>query len=123
MPRFAPLGQILIGDNIIFGNGALTYYNPLTKDWIYNSGFSTIYELWIDFGLMGFVGFFLYLIYKIPSFGGRPWLWMALFLCVFDYCAVNFALSDLAFLSVFGFIDLKITRLNSSHCSAYLLHS
>src|SRR3546814_2446325 len=29
---------------------------------------------------------------------------MALFLCVFDYCAVNFALSDLAFLSVFGFI-------------------
>src|SRR3546814_9428799 len=61
-------------------------------------------ELLIYFGLIGFVGFFLYLIDKIPSFGGRPWLWMAFFLCVFDYCAVNFALSDLAFLSVFGFI-------------------
>src|SRR3546814_18236250 len=40
MPRFAHLGQILIGDNIIFVIGVLTFYNLLTKNWIYNSGFS-----------------------------------------------------------------------------------
>jgi hypothetical protein len=83
--------------NNFFGSGALTYYNPITKEWLYNSGFSTFYSLYIDFGVPGLIFYYLYQILLIAKLT-RNYIEFTIFLCVLImFTTFNFALTDLAF--------------------------
>lgn len=68
--RLAPYGQLLHEGTLplLFGHGALTYYNPISKHWLYNAGFSTVYELSVDFGLTALLIYVLYQAKTILSF-------------------------------------------------------
>lgn len=103
--RFAPLGQ-LFDENIthlLLGHGALTYYNPLSKEWLYNSGFSTIYSLSVDFGLVALLG---YVAYQVRVFFAvSPDRLFAYFLLAvwISFMAFNDALSNVAFIFELNF--------------------
>ncbi|MEN3748066.1 hypothetical protein TPR58_12895 [Sphingomonas sp. HF-S3] len=102
--RFSPIGQMFAEGVNIFGRGALTYYNPITKEWLYNAGFSTIYSLYVDFGLVGLVLYMSYQFILIIRFT-RSYLQFAIFACVFlSFVTLNFALTDLTFVFSFNAI-------------------
>nr|WP_315239896.1 hypothetical protein [uncultured Albidiferax sp.] len=102
--RFAPLGQIYVDGINFFGHGALTYYNPIKKEWLYNSGFSTLYPLYLDFGLIGLFLYVFYQIFIISSFT-KGYFQFFLFLLVFvSFFMFNFALTDLTFVFSFNAI-------------------
>lgn len=109
--RFSPLGQMITDGISLFGQGALTYYNPITKAWLYNAGFSTIYGLYIDFGLAGLSIYCLYQLILIFRFT-RNYLEFMMFVCVAaSFMALNFALTDVAFVFSFnGVLYLNYLR-------------
>jgi hypothetical protein len=95
--RFSPLGQMFADGVDFLGGGALTYYNPITKEWLYNAGFSTFYSLYIDFGIPGLALYYAYQIVLVLRLT-RNYLESAIFLCVLLlFSFFNFALTDLAF--------------------------
>lgn len=102
--RFSPLGQIFSEGLSLFGSGALTYYNPITKEWLYNSGFGTFYCLYVDFGLFGFLLYFIYQIFVVFRLT-KNYIEFVIFASVFIFFMFfNFALTDLAFLFSFNFL-------------------
>jgi hypothetical protein len=102
--RFSPLGQMLTERVNLFGYGALTYYNPITKQWLYNAGFSTIYSLYLDFGLAGLLSYNLYQFFLLIKLV-RNYFEFAIFTCVFIlFMTFNFALTDLTFVFSFNVI-------------------
>lgn len=109
--RFSPLGQIFSEGLSLFGNGALTYYNPITKEWLYNSGFGTFYCLYIDFGLIGFSLYFIYQIILIIILT-KNYIEAIIFSSIFIFFMFfNFALTDLAFTFSFNFfLNLNYLR-------------
>jgi hypothetical protein len=99
--RFSPFGQIFAEGINFFGRGPLTYYNPITKEWLYNAGLSTLYSLYIDFGA---VGLFIYYLYQcvLIARSTRNYLEFMIFACVLVLFSIfNFALTDITF--VFSF--------------------
>lgn len=101
--RFAPIGQIFSQGLSLFGDGPLTYYNPITKTWLYNAGFSTLYVLYIDYGLLGFCLYFGYQTYLVLKFSRGIIERACFFLVLASFTAFNFALSDLSFVFFFNF--------------------
>ncbi|TCM17664.1 hypothetical protein EDF56_1055 [Novosphingobium sp. PhB165] len=117
--RFSPMGQMFAEGIHLFGRGALTYYNPITKRWLYNAGFSTVYSLYLDFGLIGLLLYCFYQFNLVLKFA-RNYFEFVIFMCVFVlFMTFNFALTDLAFVFTFNMI-LRLNYLrgrSSSHIS------
>ena len=103
--RLAPFGQLFKSGlvHLLFGHGALTYYNPITKEWLYNAGFSTVYSLSLDFGLIGLLGYLVYQTRVI--FMISPYRTFAFFLCAvwLAFIAFNDALPNVAFIFALNF--------------------
>lgn len=116
-PRFAPLGEIFQSGINFFGQGPLTYYNPIEKTWLYNSGFSTLYILYFDYGLLGFLLYFLYQFYLILKFGIDFSSKIIYFMILMSYMNFNFALTDISFIFMFNFTLLLLYRFNKSQIS------
>lgn len=109
-PRFAPLGEIFERGITLFGNGPLTYYNPIDKTWLYNSGFSTIYILYFDYGLLGLFLYLFYQIYLIVKFGINFSAKLLLGIVLISYINFNFVLTDIGFIFMFNFALLFMYR-------------
>lgn len=112
--RLAPIGEMFYGDNPLLGHGLLAYYNPIDKNWLYNSGSSLFYTIFIDCGLPGIFilySFFLYLILK----NEKRLLYAALyFLAFFTFAFFNFALTDIgAIFSLGAYLTLQKKILRS----------
>lgn len=103
--RLAPWGELFQSSlaQLIFGHGALTYYNPITKNWLYNAGFSTAYSLSIDFGLVGLFGYLAYQIRII--FSVSPYRTFAIFMCAvwLAFILFNDVLPNIAFIFALNF--------------------
>lgn len=103
--RLAPWGELLQSDfvHLFFGHGALTYYDPVTKHWLYNAGFSTIYSLSIDFGLLGLVGYLMYQTNVIFSISTHKMF--GVFLCAIWLAFISFndLLSNVALIFALNF--------------------
>ncbi|WP_180055709.1 hypothetical protein [Acinetobacter sp. YH12142] len=109
-PRFAPFGEIFQTGISWFGQGPLTYYNPIEKTWLYNSGFSTIYVLYFDYGLLGFILYFAYQTFLILKFGVNFTAKMILFIILLSYMNFNLVLTDIGFIFMFNFTLLLLYR-------------
>lgn len=102
--RFSPMGQVFAEGVSFFGQGALTYYNPITKEWLYNAGFSTIYSLYVDFGLVGLLLYLMYQFILVLKFT-RNYIEFLIFASVFIlFMILNFALTDLAFVFSYNLV-------------------
>lgn len=111
--RFAPIGEMVSKRLDVFGQGPLTYYNPITKTWLYNSGFSTIYMLYIDYGALGLALFLFYVARLVFKFASKVVPKLAFFLVITTFIIFNFALWDAGFLFFLNFIlalNYKINR-------------
>lgn len=102
--RFAPLGQIYAERINLIGRGALTYYNPITKQWLYNSGFSTLYSLYLDFGLIGALIYYAYQVNLIFKFTTSVAEFTSFLIVLASFSLFNFALTDVAFVFSFNAI-------------------
>lgn len=92
--RLAPIGEFLFGDFNLIGHGFLTYFNPLTKEWLYYSGFSLLYSLYIDCGIIGVMAFYLFSLSFIWSRVMDKSLALLLFFCFFIFSLFNFSITD-----------------------------
>lgn len=119
--RLAPVGHLLSGDIKTFGEGYLTYYNPITKEWLYDSGFGTFYALSIDAGIITSVIYsliFLYFMNKnLRNINGA-----LISLVFFSYSFFNFSLSDMAFMFVLGFVSTQLSSRKHSRHKVTRLH-
>ncbi|MCH4880456.1 hypothetical protein EQV97_24185 [Pseudomonas sp. TMW22090] len=100
--RLAPIGEMLYGQYPFFGHGLLSYYNPIEKVWLYNSGSSLFYTIFIDCGLLATLliySFFLYIVIRgeIGLFFGSLY-----FFAFFSYSFFNFGLTDIAAIFTFS---------------------
>lgn len=115
--RLAPIGELLYGKFVFFGHGLLAYYNPIDKVWLYNSGSSLFYTIFIDCGLLATVliySFFLYIIMQ----NEKRLIFRILYSSVFfPFTFFNFALTDIASILVF-FALLNIQKNKSRNESA-----
>lgn len=102
--RLAPIGQIFVEGINLVGNGPLTYYNPITKTWLYDAGFSTFYSLYIDVGLVGLLLYFAYYVHLLWRHTRRLYLALIFLIVVMSFSAFNLTLSDLAFVFVLNFV-------------------
>ncbi|MBK5002882.1 hypothetical protein IAE37_005158 [Pseudomonas sp. S31] len=113
--RLAPFGEILFGDLSIFGSGFIAYFNPIAKTWLYYSGFSLFYTIYIDCGLVGLAviyGGFFWIIMKNSVSLAMGCITFAAF---FAFSVFNFALTDLSVLFTL-FMILRLLRNN--RCSS-----
>lgn len=95
--RFAPLGDMIFSPTSYLGNGALHYYNPLTGEWLYYSGFSLIYSFYYDFGLIGLVLISLYVGTMLRELSGS-WVVTGFAFSAFTVFSITaFSLTDLSF--------------------------
>lgn len=103
--RLAPYGQLLHEgpEPLLFGHGALTYYNPITKQWLYNAGFSTFYSLSIDFGLIALIAYIIYQVRIIFTISPRLSLAWLLFAIWFTFIVFNDVLSNVGFIFALNF--------------------
>jgi hypothetical protein len=108
--RLAPVGEAIYSNFYWIGKGLLTYYNPLSKNWDYYSGFSLVYEFYLD---CGFIGLFLivcfFMVFTIENIKDNFYR-MAYFSCIVCFSTFNLVLTDLSFLfalSFFYFIHKK----------------
>lgn len=99
--RLAPLGELVFGDLSWFGSGFLTYFNPVTKEWLYYSGFSLFYTIYIDCGLVGLL--LVYLAFLCFAIAQSKSIFYGLlsFGILFVFSIFNFALTDISVLFVF----------------------
>lgn len=105
--RLTPLGQIFSGNISLFGEGFLTYYNPINKEWLYDSGFGTFYTLVIDAGIINAAAYTLislYIIFKTVKTYNAP----LVFLVFISYSFFNFSLSDMAFMFTLALVCHQI---------------
>lgn len=108
--RFAPLGETFSKGLQWIGYGPLTYYNPIEKSWLYNSGFSTLYVLYFDYGLVGFILYFFYQFFLILKFGVNSVVKIILFFILLSYMNFNFSLTDISFIFMFNFVLLFLYK-------------
>lgn len=101
--RLAVFGQFFSEDIKIIGDGQLTYYNPMTQEWLYDSGFSSYYSLYIDLGVIGLIFYFIYYILRIYLAAKNFFIFLLFLLILMVYSAFSFALSDLAFVFVLNY--------------------
>lgn len=100
--RLAPIGEIIYSPISVLGKGALTYYNPITKEWYYNSGFSLIYSFYFDFGLIGVALVLVYFVALTIELAGtsiRSLTLLVVFLC---FCMFSPTITDIAFLLTYS---------------------
>lgn len=105
--RFAVIGEALFGEPNLIGRGLLTYHNPIEKSWLYYSGHSLFYSLFIDLGIVGTIVFISGVcVFTIKSIQSTPFVFIFIFVfLIFSF--FNFSLSDISFLfSYFFFIYL-----------------
>lgn len=102
--RLAPFGQFFSEKVNLWGNGQLTYYNPMTQEWLYDSGFSTYYSLYIDLGLVGLIFYLVYYTSRIYSSTRNFFIFSLILLVLMVYSAFSFTLSDLSFVFVFNYM-------------------
>ena len=109
--RLAPIGEMLYGDTPFFGHGLLAYYNPIDKNWLYNSGSSLFYTIFIDCGLLATIlvySFFLYFIYQHEK---RIFYIFLYFSAFFSFSFFNFSLTDIAAIFALGsYLNLQQTN-------------
>src|SRR5690606_28000491 len=93
--RLAPFGQMLLNDNPLFGSGFLTYFNPISKDWLYYSGFGLFYSIYIDIGFVGMVVLLLSILILIFRHGvdGQS---VAIFVSFVSFSIFNFSFTDIS---------------------------
>lgn len=102
--RLAPVGQLLYEGVDFFGSGFLTYFNPITKEWLYYSGFSLFYSFYIDVGFLGVVLFFL-CVWCVIYNGALGFFYASLYFVSFlVFSFFNFAITDLAALFALFFL-------------------
>lgn len=99
--RLAPLGELLFGDLKLLGGGYLTYFDPVSKEWLYYSGFSLLYSIYIDCGIFAVLALYLFVFFFVWSRLGDKYCAIILFFCFFVFSFFNFSLTDLA--AVFSF--------------------
>lgn len=102
--RTAPIGQLFVENLKIIGDGPLTYYNPNTKEWLYNAGFSTFYSLYIDLGGIGVILYFLYYFSLFWKYKSSIYILFLYFIVFIFFTQFNLTLSDLSFVFVLNFV-------------------
>jgi len=100
--RLAPLGEILNTPFSLFGKGALTYYNPISKQWLYNSGFSLVYNFYIDYGAVGLSLVLTYFFLLTLEFGGLSVRSLSLYSVFIIFCMFSPAITDIAFIIAYS---------------------
>lgn len=107
--RLAPLGQFLAGNYTFFGEGFLTYYNPISKEWLYDAGFGTIYTLMIDCGLLTTLIFISAVIYFLIN---KNNIFYSTLICLItiSYSFFNFAFTDLAFILTLSLVSTSLSK-------------
>lgn len=108
--RLAPLGEIFYSPISWAGKGALTYYNPITKEWLYNAGFSLIYMFYFDYGTIGLFLVLTYFLTLTLECAGLSLRSMTLFFVFFVFCAFSPAITDLAFIIAYTFTCTLVKR-------------
>ncbi|MFK3680394.1 hypothetical protein [Pseudomonas sp. NPDC088890] len=96
--RLAPVGELLFGELSFFGNGFLTYFNPLSKEWLYYSGFSLLYSLYLDCGLVGVLLVNLWFLWFIVKNSKSISVALITYGAFFAFSLFNFTLTDLSVL-------------------------
>lgn len=102
--RLSPVGHFFYEELKLIGDGPLTYYNPNTKEWLYNAGFSTFYSLYLDLGLIGLLFYLAYYVKLIAGYTFNFFLSFIIFLVLTMYSQFNLTLSDIAFAFTLNFI-------------------
>jgi len=108
--RLAPLGFLFFEEISFLGSGPLYYYNPISKDWLFNSGFSVVYSYYLDFGLIGLLLIYLFyflLIFYCLGFSLVSVLY-SIGLILFSF--FNFSPTDFSFNVVFAFSLAQLRR-------------
>lgn len=108
--RLAPLGEMLNNPLSYFGQGALTYYNPITKQWLYNSGFSLIYNFYIDYGLVGLSLVLIYFLALTIEIAGANVRSFTLYAVLLVFCMFSPAITDIAFVISYCFACTLLAR-------------
>lgn len=99
--RLAGLSEIAYSELSFFGEGLLTYHNPMSDEWLYYSGHSTLYSTYIDTGLLGTLSLFSIFfacIYKMQIKIPHKIIFAFTFI---GFCLFNNILSDFAALIIF----------------------
>ncbi|MNF46550.1 hypothetical protein D3C85_377270 [compost metagenome] len=111
--RLAPVGELLYGDIKYFGDGLLTYYNPIEKIWHYYSGFSLFYSLYFDAGIIAIPIFILWVVRFIFS-KVKDFFYSCLYATVIIvYSFFNFTLTDMSLLfSLSLFLSMHQNKLS-----------
>lgn len=109
--RLAPMWEMLQGGNVPWhGLGLLTYYNPLSKEWLYDAGLSMYYSLYMDLGIVGLLFLGVYFVLMVFRFVNNV-LYAAMYLgALLAFTAFNFAISDIGFFLVFFYLLLLHER-------------
>jgi hypothetical protein len=102
--RFAPFGEFFIKDIMITGYGPLTYYNPITKIWLYNSGFSSFYSLYMDYGVFGLVLVFTPLMYNLILMKCDFYIKIMCLMVVVGFCSFNLILTEFGLVSILSLL-------------------
>jgi hypothetical protein len=107
--RFIILAFIQYLDFTIFGDGLLTYYNPINKEWLFKAGFNTYLTILIDIGMAGAILIVISLVMLSSSvtkknfaFGGY---WS---LCLAVYLLVGFIFSNVLITLIFSYTYFKL---------------
>jgi hypothetical protein len=103
--RYAPIASYIYDEKIFFGQGLLSYYNPISDSWLYYAGFSLLYSLYYDLGLI-YILFFYFFVLKILSVESSllSRSRVTLFGSFLTLSIVSFSLTDYAFLIALGFV-------------------
>lgn len=113
--RFAPIGEAINSNIYWLGKGLLTYYNPLSKNWDYYSGFSLIYSFYLDCGLVGLILILYFLISFTFENVKDNFYRLAYLSCIICFSTFSLVLTDLAFLFSLSF--LYFSHKKESHTS------
>lgn len=106
--RLAPIGELLFADVRLFGDGFLTYFDPISKEWLYYSGFSLLYATYIDGGIFTVIIFYVFVfLFTLNKVRDKRFA-LILFSVFFVFSLFNFSFTDLAAIfSYFIFIFLS----------------
>lgn len=108
--RLAPVGEAIYSDFYWVGKGLLSYYNPLSKNWDYYSGFSLVYTFYLDCGFIGLVLItYFFMAFTIENIKDNFYR-VAYFCCIVCFSTFTLIITDLSFLfalSFFYFIHKK----------------
>ena len=105
--RFAPIGQFFSEGVTLYGDGYLTYYDPVNKSWLYDSGLGTYYSLIIDAGVVAAAFCFVFFLWLALRIKNRLYA-ILVFLIFFSYSFFNFGLSDMAFMFAYSFVTVGL---------------